>query len=324
MQRIKYNTQDVPKTQQLDYWNDAICDAFTHLKCEPVNGYSSAHTGFAGSIECCDMDNFQLSKVTSDASNVSRTKPHINQAASEVVLLHFQMVGSSKNSQGNNEVMLESGDFTLCKNSSPYSLEINNYHEMLVARIPVEKLMHYLNPEQIPTGFKFKRSDPFSKIVGDHLMQIWKARDQELSAYQISSLGDVSLSLLGTLVNSNAMPESLSKRQQGHLFVVKRYILDNLHRIELSIEEIAHNAGVTKRYIRQLFKLEGTSCSQFILSKRLQLTARRLKSSSCQHQKIVDLAFRSGFNTIEHFNRSFKKRYGITPVQYRRNSTVER
>lgn len=270
------------------------------------------------------MNGFQLSKVVSDPSNVSRTKPHINQATSEIVLLHFQLVGSSKNSQDDNQVLLESGDFTLCKNSSPYSLEIDNYHEMLVARIPAEKLKHYINPEQIPAGFKFKRSDPFSKIVGDHLMQIWKARDLGLSTQQVSSLGEIALSLLGTLVNSNATRESLSKRQQDHLSVIKHYIVANLHRSDLSIEEIAHNAGVTQRYISQLFKLEDTSCSQFILSQRLQLTARRLGSSSCQHQKIIDLAFRSGFKTIEHFNRSFKKRYGVTPVQYRKNSTVER
>lgn len=323
MQRIKYNTQDVPKTQQLDYWNDAICDTFTHLKCEPLKGHSSSSTGFTGSIECCDLNSLQLSKVVSDASNVSRTKPHINQATSEIVLLHFQMVGRSKNSQNDNDVMLESGDFTLCKNSSPYALKIDNYHEMLVARIPVEKLKHYINPEQVPTGFKFERSDPFSKIVGDHLMQVWKARDQGLSTHQIANLGEITLSLLGTLINSNAAPESLSKRQHGHLSVVKRYIADNLHRSELSIKEIAHDAGVTQRYISQLFKLEGTSCSQFILSQRLELTAHRLQSSSCQRQKIIDLAFRSGFNTIEHFNRSFKKRFGVTPMRYRRKSTID-
>ncbi|MBL4672244.1 MAG: helix-turn-helix domain-containing protein [Arenicella sp.] len=313
----KYNTRDVPKSQQLDYWNDAICDTFTHLKCEQTRKNINSQKGFSASIECCDMESFQLSKVTSDASLVSRTKPHINQASSEDMLLHFQTLGSTKNSQDDKHVILKSGDFTLCRNLSPYAVEIENYHEMIVARIPIDRLRQYTNPQQIPTGLKFQRSDPFSKIVGDSLMQAWQARDQGLSTLQINSLSETTLSLLGTLLNANAIAEPLSMRQRGHLSIVKSFILDNLHRSDLSILEIAHNANVTQRYISRLFKLESTSCSQFILSQRLKVAARHLLSTSYQHLKIIDIAFNTGFNSIEHFNRSFKRQYQMAPTRYR-------
>ena len=34
---------------------------------------------------------------------------------------------------------------------------------------------------------------------------------------------------------------------------------------------------------------------------------------------VAELAEEIGYDNVEHFNRLFKKTYGMTPVQYRKN-----
>jgi AraC-like DNA-binding protein len=34
-------------------------------------------------------------------------------------------------------------------------------------------------------------------------------------------------------------------------------------------------------------------------------------------ERIINIALECGFNNISYFNRSFKKKYGISPTEYR-------
>jgi len=317
MKLTKHDTQCVKKKHQLALWNEAICDAFTDLKCEQIDSDWTLDNGFHASLESCSMDSVQLSKVTSDAPLVNRTIPQIKQADSEVVLLHLQVTGSTKNYQGDNRVILQPGDFTLCKSSSPYTVEIDHYHEMIVAKIPVEKLQLYANIDELPTAQKFNRNNQFNKLIENHLLQIWSARAEHMPEQQIRTSEEVTLCLLGSAIDIANTPTMMSRRQRGHLYVIEKYIEDNAHRSDLCIEEIANAAGVTKRYIAQLFKLEKTTCSKKILSERLKLAARRLRLRSYNSDKIIEIAFACGFNSIENFNRTFKAQFGLKPTEYR-------
>ena len=43
-----------------------------------------------------------------------------------------------------------------------------------------------------------------------------------------------------------------------------------------------------------------------------------LASRQNDHLKISDIAGRSGFNDISHFNHCFRRRFGASPTEYRR------
>jgi AraC-like DNA-binding protein len=66
-----------------------------------------------------------------------------------------------------------------------------------------------------------------------------------------------------------------------------------------------------------LFADEGASCKTYVDGQRLAHAYAMLTNPVWSGIKIIDLAFRCGFNDISTFNRQFRTRYGMTPSEAR-------
>jgi AraC-like DNA-binding protein len=60
----------------------------------------------------------------------------------------------------------------------------------------------------------------------------------------------------------------------------------------------------------------GTSFIDYLKDYRLAMAARLLQASDAS---ILEIAEDVGFESLSYFNRAFKKRYGMTPTQFRKN-----
>ncbi|MBG0800943.1 helix-turn-helix transcriptional regulator [Methylocystis sp. H4A] len=86
---------------------------------------------------------------------------------------------------------------------------------------------------------------------------------------------------------------------------------------DLSDRAVAAHLGVSDRYVRMLFAGGGTSCKSYIDARRLAAAFAMLTNPVWAPLKIIDLAYRCGFNDITTFNRQFRARYGMTPSEAR-------
>lgn len=83
-----------------------------------------------------------------------------------------------------------------------------------------------------------------------------------------------------------------------------------------SIEDMAIETGYSYSRLIQLFKeYAGCTIIQYITQKRIELATDRLKHSNMQ---ILEIAAEAGYDSISHFNYTFKKHTGCTPTQYRK------
>jgi AraC-like DNA-binding protein len=101
---------------------------------------------------------------------------------------------------------------------------------------------------------------------------------------------------------------------------VKAYIENNLSRSNLDIEEIAQRMGCSRRYIFRAFQAADTTPSQYIWDLRLERTREHLTTGSFRGGSISEIAFACGFSSTAHFSRAFRKRYGMSPSEARRNT----
>lgn len=83
----------------------------------------------------------------------------------------------------------------------------------------------------------------------------------------------------------------------------------------ISLDYIAGKVNKSVAYISKIFKDEfGTNFSEYIISKRLEKSREYLMDNSL---KIYEIAEKIGYVDVSNYIKLFKKRYGISPGDYR-------
>lgn len=100
-----------------------------------------------------------------------------------------------------------------------------------------------------------------------------------------------------------------------HVKTTIKYI--ELHYAErISIEQIAGVLHLSESHFMRFFKATmGVSFVRYLNEYRLTMASRQLTSST---DSILSIASQCGFENLSLFNRLFKKEYGMTPREYRR------
>ena len=98
---------------------------------------------------------------------------------------------------------------------------------------------------------------------------------------------------------------------------VVNYIDEHFSEPGLTIEDIRKSVYVSQGYLSRVFKAyTGTSLYSYLISKRL-LYAKELLASGTS---VLDSCLMCGFSDYTCFLKSFKKHYGLTPGQFRRQN----
>ncbi len=106
------------------------------------------------------------------------------------------------------------------------------------------------------------------------------------------------------------------KKAAQHISRIQEYIHANYSNCNLSQNIVAEEIGISPAYLSRLFKQEmGTSFTEYINNVRLEQAKQLLISSQLL---IKDIAYQTGFNSLQNFFRIFKKNIGISPGEYRR------
>lgn len=96
---------------------------------------------------------------------------------------------------------------------------------------------------------------------------------------------------------------------------VKTYVAANLE-YDISLSDMARIFHYNTQYFGRLFKREtGESFAEYINRERVTRAAEYLKGDL----NVTSIAYRVGFNNITYFNRSFKRCFKVSPLEYKRN-----
>lgn len=93
------------------------------------------------------------------------------------------------------------------------------------------------------------------------------------------------------------------------------FIEDNLTE-DITLTDVAKEASCSLYHFHRLFKiLVGSSVKEYIRKRRFTLAAKQLVETQ---KSVIDIAFDYRYGAPESFTRAFKKRYGVSPLQYRK------
>lgn len=110
-----------------------------------------------------------------------------------------------------------------------------------------------------------------------------------------------------------AEPEASGAGRAG-IHRVMLYIQSHF-REPLSLKEMSEQANLTPSYFSVCFhKVTHTTFKNYLQELRLSFAMTLLKSSQLS---VTEICYASGFNTLSHFLRTFKQRYGESPNHFR-------
>lgn len=86
---------------------------------------------------------------------------------------------------------------------------------------------------------------------------------------------------------------------------------------EITVPKAAAMCGFSESHFMKLFKeLTGMSFTAYLINYRLELAATQLVETDLN---IIEIAGNCGFRNHSYFTRAFVKKYGTTPIKYRKD-----
>ncbi|MBP3743213.1 MAG: helix-turn-helix domain-containing protein [Treponema sp.] len=250
--------------------------------------------------------------------------------------LEFFYVLKGKSDQKINEIdfKMNEGDLCLIPPNIRHSLSVFDDSiilNILVRRSTFEKIFHnFLCMDNILSSFIL--NNMYSKKAADYLIfhtynnpeihnliieMYNESKNPDLYTQDLLQiyLHKLFILLLRNSKDNYDLPPDVNKDNLLRFDII-RYIQDSYK--EISLENLAENFRLTPQYASKLIKqITGHTFSEIVLNIRMQQACSLLKNTKIP---IGDIAYEIGYLNPEHFIRIFKRKYNITPKEFRLSS----
>ena len=128
--------------------------------------------------------------------------------------------------------------------------------------------------------------------------------------------------VLGIVTDYSPDPKINTRLKKAHLTTIERakeYMTENFTQ-DISLMEIASYCYVSPFHFSRIFKtFTSYSPHQFLLNIRLKNAEMLLQTTT---KLVGDVAFTSGFNSIEYFTAAFRQKYHCPPAKFRESKVM--
>ena len=105
------------------------------------------------------------------------------------------------------------------------------------------------------------------------------------------------------------------QKEDAFITELRQYIQDNLSSSDLNVQAISKYFGISRTQVyRKMEALINIPIGQYIRSIRLETAIALLKTDNLN---MTEIAYETGFSSLSHFSKTFKKAYGKSPSEWK-------
>ncbi|WP_052057931.1 helix-turn-helix domain-containing protein [Rhodococcoides fascians] len=203
----------------------------------------------------------------------------------------------------------------------PYRLEFvePGNHELwrvLSFRLPRPLLADVVGPSAATTARRFSSSSGSARLLGSLMVETWRT-DSSLQTAERQMIGAAHVDLLRAVLGGTQRGTGCSSETDEALRVsVVRYIDSRLAFGRVPATDAARHVGVSVRTLHALFERTGTTFGAVVREHRVEACRRELADSR-DTRSIGTIAAAWGFSDSAHLAKTFRSRFGCSPVEYR-------
>jgi AraC-like DNA-binding protein/mannose-6-phosphate isomerase-like protein (cupin superfamily) len=312
---LKLSTNDIAPRERYNWLREVICREYANVEIT-----STAHGNLSQELAIYPWGTLQLSTVQSTAISLQRLprEPHSNgQDAYFVVML---LSGDYRLEQNGRDVFLQPGDMTVYDAVQPHRIHCPGEFAKLILSIPRTVFRERVAGIDRCTALRIPGTNGIGFVAANFLHSCATHADQ-LQAHEFPTLAENALDLLALAITSVCPVDfNLSRSRSVSINGIKTFIEQNLRDTKLDTRLITRHAGLSARYINNLFADEGTSLMRYVWRRRLENCRKDMQNPVLAGHRLSDIAFRWGFNDTAHFSRAFKQQLGCSPSEFRQKN----
>jgi len=298
-------------------WQESISSTFVPLEVSAV-----FPTRFRNSVAVGCLGWMQVSELHSSAQRVRRSKLLAARAEEAGYKVTLQLAGRSEIRQSNRTALLMPGEWSIYDTTRPYEVDVDDGAHFLVMQVPGKQTEAWQPYMQNAVARNFSGQHGCGRMAMD-LLRVALGEHAHLSESAARDAANAVLQMMALDISERAGGQAEQDQaglKQAQLRRVQQHILENLHDPALSPASAAAAFRMSRRYLYNLFALAATTPADFILSARLERSREALCDATQSVRQIGDIAYRFGFSDAARFSHAFRKRYGASPSEYRRQA----
>jgi len=291
-----FTTRALPPDRRQAYWCDLIAETFPGM-------VADAPAGIRADLARWSVGRLDIVRATSSRSRVGRSR---DRRGERMLVFHVQRRGQMMMRQMGRVEYAGVGDVLVAEEDAPYSIDISDTNDCLIMPVPAAVLG--AAAAQDWCSRRLDGTNPNVRLLARMLGGIWDERGW------LHRLDDgIDEVLIGmtrvACLSEDAVPEPMSRGPID-------FALAHLHDPDLSTARIAQASGLSPRAVQKAFARQaGCSPSGFIAEQRLLRAAEALRRFS--DKTVTQIAFDVGFSDAGFFTRCFRRRFGVSPSQWR-------
>lgn len=307
-----FSTHGVPIDRKVTFWNEISSETFAVMEIAARNA-----AAFDGQLRRESLGQLTLMDVHSAAVRIRRTRAHIARTHEASWLLLAPLIRPLQLSiDGARAITVGSGEFCLLDHAQPYEIVHGDATRTLCVDIPRRLFDAGIGGSGRHAGRLMRSDSPGARLLVAMLRAIG-AEFQEGSTLMLQPETSHGLWSLIVAAYADSAGPALPGSAAGRVRAIRADIDAHLTDPALCPAQVAMRCGLSERYLRRLMQSAGESFSEYLLRRRLELCARRLRDPSLRLRTVTEIAYGAGFSDLTHFGRVFKARYGVTPRGHR-------
>ncbi len=315
VEKLAVDTRRIPERERIDAWQQILCDIGGPIQVDPIAGEP-----FMGELKLVRRGAIAFYDMCYSGMRLWRRPVDVARMDKEMFALSLtQPFCSLRVERGGQALELQGGRSYLFDHAAPYRTEPPSAYKTRSIAFPsslLRRRVRGLRPFYALTDCVASTGGlELVNVFAQHLAQgaaTWSDDEVDTLSGQLLDLLALFLGTGDRAVAGSEPPMRAAHRQRA-LEHIRRHARDP----ELTPARVAQACGISLGYLNEVFRGHGAGVEDTIFDERLEAASRLLSDARRRRVAIQTLAYEAGFNDPSHFSRRFKRRFGVTPGEWR-------
>lgn len=315
---LHFSTDDIDPPHRFTVWREALFQSEFNVDIEPVSD-----SPFRARATVRRLPGLRLLSGNSSPAIYRRNTRRV--IRDDVVLSFGRDVVHVSARANGRETTIEAGDAFLAPCGGCASIQVPHEGEFTSVRLPRAALAGNVLHLEDAYCRRIPRDTPAFVLLRRYLALLnddaTALGDSSLEHSVVTHVYDLLARTLGATRDAAEIAGCRGVRI-ARMQIMKDDIGRHLTDASLSVRTVAARHNVSPRYVQRLFDENGSTFTEYVMEQRLERAHRLLSDPRLCDQTLTSIAFAVGFNDLSHFQRRFRRRYGVTPSDLRRASRL--